>query len=286
MAKRKVQEPTNGKDPKHDADDDSGSDNDVDMLDVDFEWFDPEEHDFHGLKALLRQLLDADATLFDLSALADLILSQPHLGSTVKCDGQESDPYAFLTVISLKAHAANPAVQTLTSYLSTRSKTNPSLAPLSAILADESAHVGLVLQERLVNMPTEIVPPMYTMLREELQWATEEQQAVDFTHYLVLSKTYSEVASELDEPSRPQKKVRQGGKGEEVFYFHAEDEVLARHAVCSGGWDFEKVAEGGPDARRAFQESGIEPKGHAVVIEKAKFDAAIEEVGQYLGLKQ
>jgi protein BCP1 len=75
------------------------------MVNVDFEWFDPQpEHDFHGLKTLLRQLLDVDAQLFDLSALANLILLQPLLGSTVKVEGNETDPYAFLTVLNLHEH--------------------------------------------------------------------------------------------------------------------------------------------------------------------------------------
>ena len=75
------------------------------MLNVDFEWFDPNPAvDFHGLKTLLRQLFDIDAQLFNLSELADLILSQPLLGSTVKCDGTESDPFSFLTVLNLETH--------------------------------------------------------------------------------------------------------------------------------------------------------------------------------------
>lgn len=74
------------------------------MVNVDFEWFDPSEIDFHGLKVLLRQLFDTDAQIFDLSALADLILSQPLLGSTVKVDGKDSDPYAFLSVLNLQEH--------------------------------------------------------------------------------------------------------------------------------------------------------------------------------------
>lgn len=75
------------------------------MVNVDFEWFDPQPAvDFHGLKNLLKQLLDVDAHLFDLSALADLILSQPLLGSTVKVDGNEGDPFAFLTVLNLETH--------------------------------------------------------------------------------------------------------------------------------------------------------------------------------------
>ncbi len=79
------------------------------MLDVDFEWFDPQEIDFHGLKTLLRQLFDVDHELFDLSALSTLILSQPLLGSTVKVPDDEvatneTDAFAFLTVLNLHTH--------------------------------------------------------------------------------------------------------------------------------------------------------------------------------------
>lgn len=74
-------------------------------MNVDFEWFDPQpDVDFHGLKNILRQLFDNDSQDFDMSALSDLILSQPLLGSTVKVDGNESDPYAFLTVLNVQEH--------------------------------------------------------------------------------------------------------------------------------------------------------------------------------------
>lgn len=80
----------------------------MDIVNVDFEMFDPQPaHDFHGLKTLLRQLFDADSTLFDISALTELILSQPLLGTTVKVDGNESDPYAFLTVLNMQEHAVS-----------------------------------------------------------------------------------------------------------------------------------------------------------------------------------
>lgn len=80
------------------------------MLDVEFEWFDPQPaHDFQGLKTLLRQLFDVDAQTFDLGALTDLILAQPLLGSTVKVEGNETDPYAFLTVINLHEQKVSDA---------------------------------------------------------------------------------------------------------------------------------------------------------------------------------
>lgn len=85
---------------------------DTNMVDVEFEWFDPQpEHDFHGLKTLLRQLFDLDSQNLELSELADIILAQPLLGSTVKVDGNETDPYAFLTVINLQEHAVRKGIR-------------------------------------------------------------------------------------------------------------------------------------------------------------------------------
>ena len=79
---------------------------DFDMLDVEFEWFDPQpEVDFHGIKSLLNQLFDVDAHMLDMSAITDLILGQPLLGSTVKVDGQDTDAYAFLSILNLQEHA-------------------------------------------------------------------------------------------------------------------------------------------------------------------------------------
>ena len=81
---------------------------DFDTLDVEFEWFDPQpDVDFHGIKTLLLQLFDVDAQLFDVSNITDLILSQPLLGSTVKVDGNETDAYAFLSVLNLQTHAVS-----------------------------------------------------------------------------------------------------------------------------------------------------------------------------------
>lgn len=251
------------------------------LLNVDFEYFDPNPTiDFHGLKALLRQLFDADNQLFDLSELADMILAQPMLGSTIKCEGMESDPYAFLSVLNLRTHAAKPVIQALTTYLAAAGT-----AEIRGTLADEKAQVGLLLTERFINMPHQVVPPMYAMLQEEIAWANEEKEPYEFTHYLVVSKTYTEVASKLDEEDdRPQKKTKKVAAAAEDFYFHPEDEVLKKVAVASCGFDYQKQGEeGASDSKRAFQELGVKPRGLMMLVEAGKFGEAVKAVKEYVG---
>jgi protein BCP1 len=260
---------------------------DIDMVNVEFEWFNMKpDIDFHGIKNLLRQLFDADSQLIDLSALTDLILSQPTIGSTVKVDGEEEDPYAFLTILNVQAHRENPVMKTLVEYLVDKSKTSPSLSQLPALLTSTTAQVGIIFSERMINVPSEIGPPMYGMLVDEIEAAVEDHEPYEFTHYLVLSKTYLEVASALDQEEAPRSKKNKAatdGKGE-VFYFHPEDEVLQRHAIAFGGYDYTKSqGEGQADSKRAFQDLGIKPQGHAILIDAKKFENAVKAVGTYMG---
>jgi len=133
-------------------------------------------------------------------------------------------------------------------------------------------------------VPAEVTPPMYTMLLEEIEWALLEKEPYSFSHYLILSKTYTEIESKLDaEDDRPKKKKKSAGGNFQTMYFHPEDEVFQRHALCSGGFDYStKQDDGHSDSKRAFQELGIKPQGHAILIEGEKFKQAVHDVTEFL----
>ena len=170
-------------------------------------------------------------------------------------------------------------------YIRAQAKRNTALSELEDLMQkSDGARVGLILTERLVNIPSEVVPPMYKMLLEEITWAIEEKEPYKFTHYLILSKTYREIASALDEEDTPkskkQKKASRKGASE-VFYFHPEDEALQRHSLCFGS--FEYLGDGAmSDSKRTFQELGIKPEGHMILIEAKKFEAAVTGLQEYL----
>lgn len=172
----------------------------------------------------------------------------------------------------------------LIEYIKRKASSNPSLAQLANLFSQPIIpRIGLILTERLINVPSEVVPPMYTMLLEEIQWALEEKEPYTFSHYLILSKTYTEVESKTHmEDDRPKKKVK-AAAGPETFYFHPEDEVLHRHALCQGGFDYTtKHDDGYSDSKRAFQELGVKPQGHMILIEAAKFQEAVQGMAEFL----
>ncbi|KAH7375193.1 BCP1 protein [Plectosphaerella cucumerina] len=282
MGKKRERDEQN---PAHDGDAmDEDSDEDFDVVNVDFEWFNFDaEIDFHGTKTLLRQLFDVDAINFNMSALADLVTAQNSIGSAVKVDSKANDAYAIITALNLAYHRARPEIADLTKYISDKAQATEALAPVAQVLAaDSGAQVGLVLSERLINMPTEIVPPMYKMLVEEIADAVEDNEPYAFTHYLVLSKTYTEVEPDAELRTERKGKKQKAEAAGSLWYFHPEDEVLARHAVAHGAYPYTHENEGSEQSKRAFQEMGIKSQGYLMLIEAAKFKDAIEAVEQYV----
>ena len=251
---------------------------DFDTVDVDFEWFNFDANvDFKGIRALLRQLFDVDNELIDMSALSDLVIAQNTIGSTVKVDSKENDPYCFLTVLNLKDHQETECVKSLVKYITTKANSVASLRSIPQAL--ENNHVGVVLSERFINMPAQIAPPLYSMLQEELSDAVEDNEPYDFSHFLIISKTYHEVESAIDQGERNKKKSKINSA---LFYFHPEDEVMQRFASAWGNYTFSGEAKSASDSKRAFQEAGIKTMGFMMLVETSKFKEAVKAIGEYM----
>jgi protein BCP1 len=62
-------------------------------------------------------------------------------------------------------------VQSLLKFLLEKAKGNKGV---TSVLNSEEAEVGLVLSERIINMPPAVAAPSYKMLLEEIQWANED----------------------------------------------------------------------------------------------------------------
>lgn len=176
----------------------------------------------------------------------------------------------------------------LTNYICDRSPLGNKITDIQGLIqSSEQPRVGLILTERLINVPSEVVPPMYKMLMEEIAWALEEKEPYDFTHYLVLSKTYQEIISALaeeDDSTRKHKKTKKmtGRSSSEAFYFHPEDEVLHKHATAFGDFQY-KSEVSQSDSKRVFQELGIKPQGHLTLIDASRFEGAVKAMQEYFG---
>jgi protein BCP1 len=125
----------------------------------------------------------------------------------------------------------NPSIRAIAEYILSKSAGDPSLHDtLQTILRhDAPSHLGFIFSERLVNMPVEVIPHMYRMLADEIQWACDDGEPYNFGHFLVLSRTFTLPDEEVEATSTPpqQQKRRKGtstpSAAGRVFPFHHED---------------------------------------------------------------
>ncbi|EIW86231.1 hypothetical protein CONPUDRAFT_133729 [Coniophora puteana RWD-64-598 SS2] len=262
---------------------DDGNESDVSLIDVDFDFFGPNpDVDYHAINRLLNQLFQADAEAIHAHQLTELILSQPGIGSTIKTDGEEADPYALLTVLNMHTHQSHPSIKAIADYaLSKTAAADPPFhAALKGLLAQSQNHVGLIVCERLINMPVQVIPPMYRMLIDELKTAIDANEPFAFTHLLFISRTYKlseEEESELAE-SRTSKKRKtfpqptRSSTG--VYSFHLEDEQIQQAA--SHALDY-ALTHALPRDKDAF---GLDVAGRMMLVPADRLQALVDTMSE------
>ncbi|KAF9506975.1 hypothetical protein BS47DRAFT_1333573 [Hydnum rufescens UP504] len=231
---------------------------------------------------MLAQLFQADAELLHTHELAELIISQPLLGTTVKTDGIESDPYAFLTVLNLRQHRGHVAIKALIEYALAKSSDHAAFhQALRALIGPtSSSHVGFIVSERLINMPVQVAPPMYKLLSDEIRWAIEENEPYQFSHYLCISRTYhiseeDENAMEGVESSAPpakRQKTPNKPHGLRTFSYHQEDEIWEKFG--SHVLDFKFTHEAPRDA----ESIGVHTAGKLMLLPAEHFPLLVAEM--------
>ena len=268
--------------------DDEGSD--VSMINVDFDFYNPNpEVDDIALKRLLRQLFTSDSELFDIHALAQHILSsagQMGIGTTVKVDGTESDPYAYISLVDLSNVDSKPAVKPLIEYLISRL---PASSPFRNLLVSTSSpqsknRIALVVSERLVNLPVQIMPPLWKMTIDEVEKARKEgTPGMDFTHYLLISRVYkmdvgdenidTAMSANVPQPSSKKAKTTKPdvpAGTNNLFHYHPEEEFLEQSALHTHTFEF-KTSQ--PRNEESF---GVEQKGRMSIYDASKMQAALK----------
>jgi protein BCP1 len=235
-----------------------GSSESIDsIVDVPFDFEDIEESDYHGVCTLINNLLQgcSNDVTFNFNSLADCIVNQQNIGVALKTDKESL--VGVGTILNIQQYTESceglrQVVKFLEQYC-------PNLSDITT-----TSDVGVVLTERLFNVPGDVAPPMHQVLIEDVEWSQKECEDetervfYDFdsllviSHFLVsgISTSQGEAAGisesgKLAKPSKKKqrkdsKKSKEGADASSRIYMHPEDEVLLEFSQKS--WFF-KIGE-------------------------------------------
>lgn len=276
-----------------------GNDDDAaamqETVDVDFDFFDLNPQvDFHAIKNFLRQLFGDDNGEFNLSEIADLILRENSVGTSIKTEGMESDPFAILSVINLTNNLHLAVIKQLIEYILNKTKSKIEFNIILKKLLTfgkqnndkKNLKTGLIISERFINMPVEVIPPMYKMLLQEMEKAQDAHENYEFDYFLIISRVYQLVdpveKEDNDEVSHKKKKkiANNEPKPIEMDYFHLEDQILESNTQFKGIFEYNNENKQETDSRRVFTEYGIDPKLSLILIDKDNLAKSVIEMEQ------
>lgn len=149
----------------------AGEDDDEE-LQVEFSFFDPRSEDYHAMRAMLSggALLPEG---IDPGGFADLLSEQAVVGTLVKGESIDTDLYGFISALSLQQHKETKCVQQLIASILKRLPDAPAREAVRACMQDAQAPVGLVVSERFVNMPPQLLPNLVDALLQDIAWAVQ-----------------------------------------------------------------------------------------------------------------
>ncbi|GAB5367406.1 hypothetical protein AAMO2058_001227300 [Amorphochlora amoebiformis] len=218
----------------------------ADIINVEFEFFDPSEKDYHGLHTILRKWLGNDAQMSDdwnnaLRNLADILSNQASVGTLIKCDtAEDTPPLAFISAISLYTHRKSSIMKFIRSYLTKRAPSNAKKNFQKVWKSGVSGKkpIGLLIHERLINVPPALVPVLHAELTKDLDWAQKNEitqelrSSFKFNELVYITRAYypEDDADKSAPKATKSGKKKKSAKEEKISsnrqWFRFEDEIL------------------------------------------------------------
>ncbi|GJQ71675.1 hypothetical protein Trydic_g11370 [Trypoxylus dichotomus] len=219
------------------------------MIQADFEGRNLEGQDFHGIKQLLQQLfLKAH---IDVSQMTDMLIAQTGIGSVLKQSSDDNDDedddmsdsldvFGVTSILNLSLHKETPCIQQLFSLVDDLCKKHADTEiqnKISTILS--STKLGLLVNERFVNIPAKISDPLLTSLVEEINRMKKKNPSYTFEYLIMICK--------LHKPK--------GDKGE-IIFANGEEEIFAKEAEAA--FEFSVSAESNTSVGGKWSDGDIE----------------------------
>nr|CAG4649629.1 EOG090X0C3Y [Scapholeberis mucronata]SVE93843.1 EOG090X0C3Y [Scapholeberis mucronata] len=250
-------------------------------IQVEFAGQTPCADDFHGIKSLLHQLfLKAH---INLSSLTELIIEQNYIGSILQqCvddDNQDSDEedspdeevFGITTVINLTYHKDLECIKELRKFLIEKTHKK-----LESLLNDTSNHVGLLLNERFINIPPQVAVPLLENLSKEIDEAKKAGKPFNFTHFILISKLHESTRKD----SEAKKKKSKGAHN--TLWVNAEEEPISEVGEMVGEYSVRSESDSAVSGSWGEDDEEFDPKRRVILLPANQLNGLLTKIKEFL----
>ncbi|CAL4079118.1 unnamed protein product, partial [Meganyctiphanes norvegica] len=131
--------------------------------------------------------------------------------------------FGVSTILNLTSRKDEAPIAGLRSALVEKCGTNATDSTnhlIRDILGNESKHIGLLISERLVNLPPQFALPVFESMLKEVEKAKSKNMPYDFAYVVMICKVYKE-------------KIKKNQKDPEDLFANPEEEIFMEESVVN-----------------------------------------------------
>ncbi|XP_020298172.1 protein BCCIP homolog [Pseudomyrmex gracilis] len=257
-------------------------------IQIDFEGRNAQDPDYHGIKTLLKQLfLKAH---IDLGGLTDLIISQNYVGSVIKQatdenesedednDDEVNDVFGVTTVINISDKQNIPCIQQLRDLLkqlADEHATDAANTMINNLLGNDAEQLGLLINERFVNIPAKISVPLLEHLISEVERANNRNMPFNFSYYIFICKLYKSDDKKIENTKNKKKNI---DNVPSVLWSNPEEEIFAEDATVSFEFSVEEEADSGLSGKWTERDDEMTPYRRVLLFEASKLPLILQKI--------
>jgi len=220
----------------------TSGDQDVDMngeVNIEFLFSELRPTYFHPIKTFLKPIFEYENV--SMSELADIILDQAEVGSVIKTELEEDtgnqnvDLFALITMLNMNHYKDKNVFKQIKNFLNEKINkyANEQFKTIAKNIVD-SENFAFFINERAVNLPMPLIPPLLNMIKSDIDDYKEDEdnkgcKKFDFDYVCMASKFVEYTG---DEGMQNKKRKIQSSKNMNEIYYKFEDDYFAKEAVA------------------------------------------------------
>ena len=210
---------------------------DDEIENVEFNFSNILESDYQSLKPLLQPNFQFEN--INMGELADLLISQHEdVGTTIRSDDQVFGVFSYIPLSSnLAKNKHSSFIDEFYNFIKLKTKYADEInkKKILEIIDNKKLNIGLIISERVVNLPEETIPPALGLATKEINECREVEEKdydkrFDFDYLILISK-FVKIIGENRKDNKKVKKEEQSDNNEAYYKFEAP--LFLKKAVAS-----------------------------------------------------
>lgn len=179
--------------------------------------------------------------------------------------------FGITTAVNLAEHKDSECVQQLKTMILERaekSSTDATLKLLRDALTNGERTTGLLINERYINIPSQISVPMLENLCKEIKRAADKNMPYNFTYLVMILKFHRMPAN--------------GGQPIDDIYSNPEEELFLRESLAHFEYSVQSEMDSGLTGQWKENDAVMTPYRKVVVLDGKKLPDIVEQLNGFI----